>query len=200
MRQPGMLRSNRESHNVGCQTWAFRIAVANRGSRLARQSRPCGSLRFRSQDGYLQRDFMQITFHVAGAPPMARVTVEDCIDKVENRFDLVLLASHRARMISSGSPDHDRARQRQEPGRRAARDRRNDHLARGPEGRPDPLAAEVCRGRRAGGRDRAADRRRRRLGRRRRYRGRGRPDDRRRAAQGLEGLAPPEEQPETEEE
>ena len=35
---------------------------------------------------------------------MARVTVEDCIDKVENRFDLVLLASHRARLVSSGSP------------------------------------------------------------------------------------------------
>ena len=34
---------------------------------------------------------------------MARVTVEDCIDKVENRFELVLLAGHRARMISSGS-------------------------------------------------------------------------------------------------
>jgi DNA-directed RNA polymerase subunit omega len=34
---------------------------------------------------------------------MARVTVEDCIDKVNNRFDLVLLASHRARMISSGA-------------------------------------------------------------------------------------------------
>src|ERR1700704_2528615 len=34
---------------------------------------------------------------------MARVTVEDCIDKVENRFDLVLVASHRARMISSGA-------------------------------------------------------------------------------------------------
>ncbi len=33
---------------------------------------------------------------------MARVTVEDCIDKVENRFDLVLLAAHRARLISSG--------------------------------------------------------------------------------------------------
>ena len=33
---------------------------------------------------------------------MARVTVEDCIEKVENRFDLVLLAAHRARMISSG--------------------------------------------------------------------------------------------------
>lgn len=35
---------------------------------------------------------------------MARVTVEDCVDKVENRFELVLLAGHRARMISSGSP------------------------------------------------------------------------------------------------
>jgi DNA-directed RNA polymerase subunit omega len=33
---------------------------------------------------------------------MARVTVEDCIDKVENRFELVLLAAHRARMVSSG--------------------------------------------------------------------------------------------------
>ncbi|GGG38140.1 DNA-directed RNA polymerase subunit omega [Chelatococcus composti] len=42
---------------------------------------------------------------------MARVTVEDCIDKVNNRFDLVLLASHRARMISAGAPltvDRDR--------------------------------------------------------------------------------------------
>jgi DNA-directed RNA polymerase subunit omega len=34
---------------------------------------------------------------------MARVTVEDCIDKIENRFELVLLASHRARMIAAGS-------------------------------------------------------------------------------------------------
>ncbi len=33
---------------------------------------------------------------------MARVTVEDCIDKVSNRFDLVLLAAHRAREISAG--------------------------------------------------------------------------------------------------
>jgi DNA-directed RNA polymerase subunit omega len=33
---------------------------------------------------------------------MARVTVEDCVDKVPNRFDLVLLAAHRAREISSG--------------------------------------------------------------------------------------------------
>jgi DNA-directed RNA polymerase subunit omega len=35
---------------------------------------------------------------------MARVTVEDCIDKVENRFELVLMASHRARVIASGAP------------------------------------------------------------------------------------------------
>ena len=34
---------------------------------------------------------------------MARVTVEDCIDKVDNRFELVLLAGHRARQISQGA-------------------------------------------------------------------------------------------------
>lgn len=34
---------------------------------------------------------------------MARVTVEDCVDKIENRFELVLLASHRARMLASGA-------------------------------------------------------------------------------------------------
>lgn len=35
---------------------------------------------------------------------MARVTVEDCVDKVPNRFDLVLLAAHRAREVAAGSP------------------------------------------------------------------------------------------------
>ena len=34
---------------------------------------------------------------------MARVTVEDCVEKVPNRFDLVLLASHRSRNIAAGS-------------------------------------------------------------------------------------------------
>ena len=34
---------------------------------------------------------------------MARVTVEDCINKVPNRFELVLLAAHRARSLASGS-------------------------------------------------------------------------------------------------
>ena len=35
---------------------------------------------------------------------MARVTVEDCIEKVTNRFELVLLSGHRARMVSQGAP------------------------------------------------------------------------------------------------
>jgi len=34
---------------------------------------------------------------------MARVTVEDCVDKVPNRFELVMLAAHRGREISTGS-------------------------------------------------------------------------------------------------
>ena len=33
---------------------------------------------------------------------MARVTVEDCVDKVPNRFELVMLAAHRAREVSAG--------------------------------------------------------------------------------------------------
>ena len=44
---------------------------------------------------------------------MARVTVEDCVYKVPNRFELVLLAAHRARSIANGShvtvePDNDK--------------------------------------------------------------------------------------------
>ena len=34
---------------------------------------------------------------------MARVTVEDCVDKIPNRFDLVLLSAHRARQLSGGA-------------------------------------------------------------------------------------------------
>uniref|UniRef100_A0A2A4YR84 DNA-directed RNA polymerase subunit omega n=1 Tax=OCS116 cluster bacterium TaxID=2030921 RepID=A0A2A4YR84_9PROT len=34
---------------------------------------------------------------------MARVTVEDCIEKIDNRFELVLLAGHRARMLAGGA-------------------------------------------------------------------------------------------------
>lgn len=44
---------------------------------------------------------------------MARVTVEDCVDKIPNRFELLLIAAHRARMLASGSlptvePDNDK--------------------------------------------------------------------------------------------
>ncbi len=35
---------------------------------------------------------------------MARVTVEDCVDKVPNRFELVVLAAHRARELAAGAP------------------------------------------------------------------------------------------------
>ena len=35
---------------------------------------------------------------------MARVTVEDCVDKVPNRFELVLLAAHRSRELAKGAP------------------------------------------------------------------------------------------------
>ena len=34
---------------------------------------------------------------------MARVTVEDCVDKIPNRFDLVLAAAYRARQLSGGA-------------------------------------------------------------------------------------------------
>jgi DNA-directed RNA polymerase subunit omega len=42
---------------------------------------------------------------------MARVTVEDCIDKIENRFELVLLPAHRARILASGAAAAGQARQ-----------------------------------------------------------------------------------------
>ena len=35
---------------------------------------------------------------------MARVTVEDCVDKVPNRFELVMLAVHRSRELAAGAP------------------------------------------------------------------------------------------------
>ena len=89
---------------------------------------------------------------------MARVTVEDCIDKVDNRFELVLLASHRARLISSGSPltiDRDRDKNPVV----ALREIADETIA------PDDLKeqlihshAEIRRGGRAGGRGRSAAR------------------------------------------
>jgi DNA-directed RNA polymerase subunit omega len=72
------------------------------GNRRARPNQVKKCLNFGyARDTYHEKS-RQSTYR-RSAEPMARVTVEDCIDKVENRFELVLLASHRARMISSGS-------------------------------------------------------------------------------------------------
>ena len=115
---------------------------------------------------------------------MARVTVEDCIDKVENRFDLVLLASHRARMISSGSQitiDRDNDKNPVVALREIAdetispEDLKEDlihSLQKYVEvDEPEPETVPLIGGRR-------------RVGRCRRHRGRGRPHDRGRTAQG----------------
>ena len=58
---------------------------------------------------------------------MARVTVEDCIDKIPNRFELLLIATYRARMLGNGAhvtvePENDKNPDR------AARNRSEDHL------------------------------------------------------------------------
>jgi DNA-directed RNA polymerase subunit omega len=66
---------------------------------------------------------------------MARVTVEDCIDKIPNRFDLVLLAAERAREISGGAEltiDRDRDKNPVVALREIAEETvRPDHLAEG---------------------------------------------------------------------
>ena len=82
---------------------------------------------------------------------MARVTVEDCIDKVDNRFDLVLMASHRARAVSSGAQIHV-ARDNDKNPVVALREIADSKLcARRSQGRPHPRAAEARRSRRARG-------------------------------------------------
>ena len=130
---------------------------------------------------------------------MARVTVEDCIDKVENRFDLVLLASHRARMISSGSQITVERDNDKNPVVALREIAETTDLARRSQGRTGSFAAEIRRGRRAGARrvpligaaggtvdaddtEVTADRM-----------------TEEELLKGLEGLAPPEEQPEDEE-
>jgi len=58
-------------------------------------------LTFRTHPGYAPRSRFLPDF--AKGAFMARVTVEDCIEKVPNRFELVLLAGQRARQISGGA-------------------------------------------------------------------------------------------------
>ena len=85
------------------------------------------------------------------AERMARVTVEDCVQKVPNRFELVLLAAQRARNLSPRRGTDHRPRQRQEPCRRAARDRRRDDRARPDRAGPGQVAVARA-GAGAGGR------------------------------------------------
>lgn len=54
---------------------------------------------------------------------MARVTVEDCLDNVDNRFELVMLATKRARQLATGGKEPKVAWKRQADRRRPARDR-----------------------------------------------------------------------------
>ena len=63
--------------------------------------------------------FSELDFRYKGHR-MARVTVDDYVDKVPNRFELVLLAAHRAREIS-GFPHHDRGGNDKNPSLRCAR-------------------------------------------------------------------------------
>ena len=55
---------------------------------------------------------------------MARITIDDCLEKIPNRFELTLAATNRARQISAGSSPLRRHRPRQADRRRPARDRR----------------------------------------------------------------------------
>ena len=81
---------------------------------------------------------------------MARVTVEDCVDKVPNRFDLVLLSAQRARQISGGAEltiDRDRDKNPVVALREVAEKTVKPQGARGGAGR-QPAARPGRRGRR----------------------------------------------------
>ena len=81
---------------------------------------------------------------------MARVTVEDCVDKIPNRFDLVLAAGFRARQLSGGAePMLERDRDKNPVVALREIAGQADQAGRG-QGRLYPLAAEACRSGRAG--------------------------------------------------
>jgi DNA-directed RNA polymerase subunit omega len=54
-------------------------------------------------DGHLFACYLRRLRLIQGNVPMARVTVEDCLTQVDNRFDLVLMATKRARQIAKGA-------------------------------------------------------------------------------------------------
>ena len=76
---------------------------------------------------------------------MARVTVEDCIDKIPNRFELVLLSGHRARTISAGAQIAVERDNDKNPVV-ALREIADEKIACDDlQGRLHPLHAEICR-------------------------------------------------------
>ena len=53
---------------------------------------------------YLNKTWFYVYFSLLIAQLMARITVEDCLEKVESQYDLVLLAKERTAQLNSGSP------------------------------------------------------------------------------------------------
>jgi DNA-directed RNA polymerase subunit omega len=89
---------------------------------------------------------------------MARVTVEDCVDKVPNRFELVMLAAHRAREIAAGAPltiDRDNDKNPVVALREIAEETQRPTMLRERmiEHHPDPDRGRRARGRRHGAAD-----------------------------------------------
>lgn len=74
---------------AGIATWL--VFKSSRSNQSLQPAAYAGSVEPGSQSGRERKFYM------------ARVTVEDCVDKVPNRFELVLLAAHRARQISTGA-------------------------------------------------------------------------------------------------
>ena len=60
------------------------------------------NFRFRERNGK-NNNFLVILLTFSYKPHMARVTVEDCTKNVDSLFDLVLLASHRAKVLNAGN-------------------------------------------------------------------------------------------------
>jgi DNA-directed RNA polymerase subunit omega len=86
------------------------LFIDNYPVRVERSRDTCFSTSLEA-NGYRNIDSVGTRPYVARLPKgpnfwsvsMARVTVEDCVDKVPNRFDLVLLAAQRARQVSGGA-------------------------------------------------------------------------------------------------
>lgn len=68
---------------------------------------------------------------------MARVTIEDCLDNVDNRFELILVASKRARQLASGQVEPAVETQNDKPTVLALREIADGHVTRAILDEPD---------------------------------------------------------------